>query len=50
MTEVVIEDYGSSLLIVILTAKGKANRPIRLTRAEFGLLFEAMEDYMEEEE
>ena len=41
---------GENLLITILTQKGKANKPIRLTRNEFELLFEAMEDYMEEEE
>ena len=40
---------GKSLLITIITQKGKANIPIRLTRNEFELLFEAMEDYMEEE-
>ena len=38
-----------SLLITIITQKGKANKPIRLTRNEFELLFEAMEDYVYDE-
>ena len=49
LTAIDILDLGKSLLITIITQKGKANIPIRLTRNEFELLFEAMEDYVEEE-
>ena len=49
MTEIDILDMEDSLIVTILTPKGKADKPIRLTRNEFVLLFNAMDDFLREE-